>query len=275
MSKDTMVRLISAVIGLILFFIVIFASQLVLDIVLGALILFMLYEFFHAFQFGFMLSAVGLIGTTALLCVLALGRYDIFAFALTAYIVLLIAISIFRHKTISFTDITTVVFATIYVGFFTSFIARIRALDENGLYYLFLIFICAWMTDTGAYFSGRFFGKHKLAPSISPKKTVEGSVGGIICAMLGCIVLGLVAAYINEASPNYWLLALVGLIGSCLAQLGDLIASLIKRTCGVKDFGNIMPGHGGALDRFDSVIMVSPFIYYLCLFMMEGGMTLL
>lgn len=72
------------------------------------------------------------------------------------------------------------------------------------------------MTDTGAYFSGRFFGKHKLAPSISPKKTVEGSVGGIICAMLGCIVLGLVATYINEASPNYWLLALVGLIGSCL-----------------------------------------------------------
>ncbi len=66
----------------------------------------------------------------------------------------------------------------------------------------------------------------------------------------------------------------MGLIGSCLAQLGDLIASLIKRTCGVKDFGNIMPGHGGALDRFDSVIMVSPFIYYLCLFMMEGGMTL-
>lgn len=146
---------------------------------------------------------------------------------------------------------------------------------KTGLYYLFLIFICAWMTDTGAYFSGRFFGKHKLAPSISPKKTVEGSVGGIICAMLGCIVLGLVATYINEASPNYWLLALVGLIGSCLAQLGDLIASLIKRTCGVKDFGNIMPGHGGALDRFDSVIMVSPFIYYLCLFMMEGGMTLL
>lgn len=275
MSKDTMVRFISAVIGLILFFIVIFASQLVLDIVLGALILFMLYEFFHAFQFGFMLSAVGLIGTTALLCVLSSGRYDIFAFALTAYIVLLITISIFRHKTISFTDIATVLFATIYVGFFTSFIARIRALDENGLYYLFLIFICAWMTDTGAYFSGRFFGKHKLAPSISPKKTVEGSVGGIICAMLGCIVLGLVAAYINEASPNYWLLALVGLIGSCLAQLGDLIASLIKRTCGVKDFGNIMPGHGGALDRFDSVIMVSPFIYYLCLFMIEGGMTLL
>lgn len=275
MSKDTMVRFISAVIGLILFFIVIFASQLVLDIVLGALILFMLYEFFHAFQFGFMLSAVGLIGTTALLCVLSSGRYDIFAFALTAYIVLLITISIFRHKTISFTDIATVLFATIYVGFFTSFIARIRALDENGLYYLFLIFICAWMTDTGAYFSGRFFGKHKLAPSISPKKTIEGSVGGIICAMLGCIVLGLVAAYINEASPNYWLLALVGLIGSCLAQLGDLIASLIKRTCGVKDFGNIMPGHGGALDRFDSVIMVSPFIYYLCLFMIEGGMTLL
>lgn len=275
MSKDTMVRFISAVIGLILFFIVIFASQLVLDIVLGALILFMLYEFFHAFQFGFMLSAVGLIGTTALLCVLSSGRYDIFAFALTAYIVLLITISIFRHKTISFTDIATVLFATIYIGFFTSFIARIRALDENGLYYLFLIFICAWMTDTGAYFSGRFFGKHKLAPSISPKKTVEGSVGGIICAMLGCIVLGLVAAYINEASPNYWLLALVGLIGSCLAQLGDLIASLIKRTCGVKDFGNIMPGHGGALDRFDSVIMVSPFIYYLCLFMIEGGMTLL
>lgn len=275
MSKDITVRVVSAIIGLILFFIVTFANQLILDLVLGVLILFMLFEFFHAFKFGFLLSSVGLVGTAALLCVLSLGRYDFFVFALVAYIVLLGAISIFRHEKISFTDIATVLFATVYVGFFPSFIARIRSLDENGLYYLFLIFVCAWMTDTGAYFCGRFFGKHKLAPNISPKKTVEGAIGGIVCAVIGCIILGAVAYYINDASPRYVALALVGVVGSCLAQLGDLFASLIKRTCGVKDFGNIMPGHGGALDRFDSVIMVSPFIYYVCLFLAEGGMTLL
>ncbi len=275
MSKDTAVRVVSAVIGLILFFIVTFANQLILDLVLGVLILFMLFEFFHAFKFGFLLSSIGMIGTAALLCVLSLGRYDIFIFALAAYIVLLGAISIFQHEKISFTDITAVLFATVYVGFFPSFIARIRSLDENGLYYLFLIFACAWLTDTGAYFCGRFFGKHKLAPNISPKKTVEGAVGGVVCAIIGCIVLGAVAHYINGATPRYFVLALVGLVGSCLAQLGDLFASLIKRTCGVKDFGNIMPGHGGALDRFDSVIMVSPFIYYVCLFLVESGTALL
>ena len=275
MSKDTMIRFVSAMVGLVLFFIVIFANQLVLDIALGTLILFMLFEFFHSYKFGFLLTSVGLIGSAALLGVLTFERYDIFAFALVAYIVLLIAIAIFCHKKISFGDITTVLFATVYIGFFTSFIARIRALDENGLYYLFLIFICAWMTDTGAYFSGRFFGKHKLAPEISPKKTVEGSIGGIVCAIIGCIVLGVVAHYIAGAQPKYLVLALLGAVGSCLAQLGDLIGSLIKRTCGVKDFGNIMPGHGGALDRFDSVIMVSPFIYYVCLFMLEGGFTIL
>ena len=104
---------------------------------------------------------------------------------------------------------------------------------------------------------------------------MEGAVGGVVCAIIGCIVLGAVAHYINGATPRYFGLALVGLVGSCLAQLGDLFASLIKRTCGVKDFGNIMPGHGGALDRFDSVIMVSPFIYYVCLFLVESGTALL
>lgn len=171
MSKDTMVRLISAVIGLILFFIVIFASQLVLDIVLGALILFMLYEFFHAFQFGFMLSAVGLIGTTALLCVLALGRYDIFAFALTAYIVLLIAISIFRHKTISFTDITTVVFATIYVGFFTSFIARIRASRrKRALLSVSDFYLCMDDRHRGVFFPAVSSASISLHPASARKR---------------------------------------------------------------------------------------------------------
>ncbi len=270
--KDIIIRISSALVGLILFFIVIFADQLVLDIALGAVILFMLFELFNAFKFGILLTVSGLVGSLILLLTFSYADYHLLMFVLMIYIAALAIISVLGHNRISIIDVFTMLFCTLYITFFTSFIGRIREInDYYGIYYMLLIFGSAWLSDTGAYFAGKFFGKHKLIPQISPKKTVEGSIGGIVVATVGCILIGLSAQLISYASPKYILIVPIGIVGSCFAQIGDLVASLIKRTCGVKDFGNIMPGHGGVLDRFDSVILVSPFVYFVCTYCISVG----
>ena len=126
-------------------------------------------------------------------------------------------------------------------------------------------FIGAWVSDTFAYFTGRLLGRHKLAPAISPKKTVEGSIGGIVFAVAVFAAYGLILAS-RGFSPNYLALCLAGLFVSILSQIGDLALSLIKREYGVKDYGKLFPGHGGVLDRFDSVIATAPIILILSLF---------
>lgn len=126
---------------------------------------------------------------------------------------------------------------------------------QYGYIYVWLIFVVAVLSDTMAYFVGSIFGKHKLVPKLSPKKTVEGSIGAILFSTLGCLVFGKIFAL------NPLLMILIGSIGSIVSQAGDLLASFVKRYVGIKDYGNLIPGHGGILDRFDSVILVSQFIY--------------
>ena len=133
---------------------------------------------------------------------------------------------------------------------------------------MLLTFICAWSCDTFAYFTGRFFGKHKLIPHVSPNKTVEGSVGGVVGAMVICIVYLLIVKNVFDTNMLTWSNVVVegavyGLVGGALSQLGDLIASAIKRDTGIKDFGWIFPGHGGFMDRFDSVMFIAPIMYIL------------
>ncbi|MBP5610924.1 MAG: phosphatidate cytidylyltransferase [Clostridia bacterium] len=123
-------------------------------------------------------------------------------------------------------------------------------------------------TDTFAYFTGRFFGRHKLIPEVSPKKTVEGSVGGTVFCIVGYIVFGLVMQFSYGFTVNYWMLGVAGLLVAVISQIGDLIASLIKREHGIKDYGRIFPGHGGVMDRFDSVLTTSVTLWLL---MQIGG----
>lgn len=121
----------------------------------------------------------------------------------------------------------------------------------------------AWLADSGAYFVGTFLGRHKLCPNISPKKTVEGVIGGVITNGLIFVLLGLGYTKLiatGDVSANYILLFVLGMICALLGLLGDLSASLLKRQTGIKDYGNIMPGHGGVMDRFDSVLFVAPFM---------------
>lgn len=130
---------------------------------------------------------------------------------------------------------------------------------SGGDKYVWLIFIIALLSDTMAYFVGSMFGKHKLAPKLSPKKTIEGSMGAIIFSATGCVIFGMAF----NLSPIAMII--VGSLGSVISQIGDLIASFVKRYVGIKDYGNLIPGHGGILDRFDSVILVSQFIYLVLL----------
>lgn len=160
----------------------------------------------------------------------------------------------------AFSDVTAALFITVYVGFF-EFISHIRGM-QDGYLLVWLVFLCAFATDTFAMLGGKFLGRHKLCPKLSPKKTVEGSVCGFVGSVLGCVLFGWVAAAVFGKAPSYTALAVLGGVASVFSQLGDLAASGIKRQFGMKDFGTIMPGHGGIMDRFDSVLFAGPTIYY-------------
>ena len=139
-----------------------------------------------------------------------------------------------------------------------------------GAFYLVTALAIPWLADGGAYFGGSFLGKHKLCPKISPKKTVEGAVSGVIIGTLLSFLVGIIFEtffFKNGESVNYISLAIFGLFGALISIVGDLSFSLIKRSLGVKDYGSLIPGHGGMLDRFDSVIFTSPFLLILIMFL--------
>ena len=181
------------------------------------------------------------------------------AVVLFAYLFYLFSLGILQTDTVKLDEIAKVFTLTLYVVLSFTSLSAIRYFAA-GAYLLGIVLFCAWGTDVCAYFAGYFLGKHKLSPKISPKKTVEGSIGGILGALLLCLGYGFLLETLGVADVNYWALALTGLVLSVVAQIGDLAASLIKREYGVKDYGNLMPGHGGIMDRFDSLIAVATFL---------------
>lgn len=178
------------------------------------------------------------------------------------YGVIIFTVAMFRHKDIKPVEVTYTFAATVAITFaFWSLAAVFSTADGYGLFYLIIVVIAAWGCDTGAYFTGYFFGKHKMAPEISPKKTVEGAVGGIVIDVLlmliACVVFNIVTGKTANIGTILFITPFLALAG----MMGDLIFSYIKRDCGIKDYGKIMPGHGGILDRFDSVAVVAPLMY--------------
>lgn len=151
--------------------------------------------------------------------------------------------------------------AYVITGFVS--IIQLRNMKFGEITYL-LVFIAPWVSDTFAYFCGRLFGRHKLIPSVSPKKTVEGAIGGVVFCIIGCTVYRLILGNFYEDLPPYWVFAILGFVVAIVSQVGDLIFSLIKRRYGIKDYGILFPGHGGVLDRFDSVIATAPLILIAC-----------
>ena len=150
----------------------------------------------------------------------------------------------------------------LYLPMMLSYIYQIR-IAEDGLFSLWLIFLCSWGCDTCAYCVGVLFGKHKLAPVLSPKKSIEGAVGGVVgAALLGALYGAVVKNHMVMETPSLYF-AIICAVGAVISQFGDLIASGIKRQHDIKDYGKLIPGHGGILDRFDSVIFTAPLIYAL------------
>ena len=150
---------------------------------------------------------------------------------------------------------------TIYISFGISSISLLRDM-ENGNYIYLLAFLLPWMSDSFAYFGGYLFGKHKLIPDVSPKKTIEGCVAGIIGSGITAVVYGIALKGMFHQNVTHLDLFIVGMVVSVLSQIGDLIASLLKRRFDIKDYGKILPGHGGIMDRFDSILLAAPALYF-------------
>lgn len=184
------------------------------------------------------------------------------------YMILLMFAYVFTYPKYEAKHIMASFFGFFYVGVMLSYVYQIRSLD-NGVYLAFLVFICSWGCDTCAYCVGKLIGKHKMSPKLSPKKSIEGAVGGVV----GTALLTALYAYIFHlkmgiASQQIILLAVIAAIAGLISMVGDLTASAIKRNYDIKDYGHLIPGHGGIMDRFDSMIITAPIIFYLAKYLL-------
>lgn len=253
-------RLISTMIMLPLLILVFLGG---LPLYVGGLILMgiSLYEFYSAFnKIGKQpIYAIGYI------FVLSIFLANVYEFNKDIYepivfILFLVGILLLLMRKVDVIDVSLTFSGILYICFSFNYILLISERLENGHIYVWLVFIIAFLTDTFAYLIGRKYGRHKLMPATSPKKTIEGSIGGIIGALVSCLVFAII---FKLPIPT---VVFMSILGSIIAQLGDLVASSIKRYVGIKDYGKLIPGHGGVLDRFDSVLLVSPFVYFVLLY---------
>lgn len=204
---------------------------------------------------GGMGLAIPAIAYSILLPLLCQGLPSTLSNGAGLFLFLMFSVGVFAKNRYHTSQITLVSALSLFLTNALTALVVVRRQD-TGLLLVLLIFLIAWGSDTSAYVCGRLFGTRRLAPELSPKKTVEGAIGSFLITVILCVVFGLVVNAFSLAQANVGLLALIGAIGNLFAQMGDLIASLFKRHYSIKDFGTIFPGHGGFLDRFDSVIGV-------------------
>ena len=209
------------------------------------------------------LEIMGYAGAMVYYLTLLLDREEFSLIAILFALVLIMSVYVFTYPKYHADQIMAAMFGVIYVAVMLSYIYKTRNL-EGGAWLVGLIFISSWGSDTCAYCVGMLIGKHKMAPVLSPKKSVEGGVGGVVgAALLGALYAVVIAKW-NPASGHTALMyALICAVGALISMVGDLAASAIKRNKEIKDYGRLIPGHGGILDRFDSVIFTAPFIYFL------------
>lgn len=205
------------------------------------------------------LCCIGYVAALAV-CLRSYISSEYYVSLIYAGLILVFCVMLKFHKTVSVESAGLAIFGVVYVPFLLSTLIDIKAM-EGGTLLLWLVFIGAFSTDTFAYFSGVFFGKHKLCPEISPKKTIEGSIGGTLGCIVFLMLYGLLLEKAFDFDISYAKLAILGVLVSPISQIGDLTASIIKRRFGIKDYGTLFPGHGGILDRLDSVIAVAPLVY--------------
>lgn len=167
-----------------------------------------------------------------------------------------------REKAVGFEQIMVCLFGGLVIPMFLSALVQLKGM-ENGRFLVLLPVICAFLTDAGAYFAGVFLGRHRGITQVSPNKSLEGYIGGILSGAVFMLLYGLILERFAGLAVSFPVLAVYGLLGSAITELGDLSFSLVKRQYGVKDYGNLLPGHGGMLDRFDSMTFAAPMLLLL------------
>lgn len=182
---------------------------------------------------------------------------------LAAMVMVVMSVYVFTFPKYRTENVCMTILGVVYVGMLLSYIYKVRC-SHDGIYIVWLIFAASWVNDTFAYFTGVFFGKHKMAPKLSPKKSVEGGIGGVAAsAVIGGIYGAVAGPYMSGVFMQpVMTFAAACFIGAFFAIVGDLAASAIKRNYNIKDYGRLIPGHGGILDRFDSVIFTAPAVYW-------------
>jgi len=181
------------------------------------------------------------------------------AFSTLVLAILLMSVSLFSHGKILIDHVSEVFMMMFYIAITFSCVILVRDSD-NGEYLFLLVFLSAWITDSGAYFTGMAMGRHKLIPDVSPKKTVEGAAGGIIICVVFMMLYAFFVSLFTDLVPKYAVFAIGAIVLSLSSMIGDLFASLMKRRHNIKDYGFVFPGHGGVLDRFDSVLATAPIL---------------
>lgn len=244
------------------------------DVLLGALALISLIGMFELFRaVGVEKSPLGVIGYLAGIAyyavIFATDKSDSMSMMFFIfYLCALMAVYVITFPKYTTEQVVTTFFGLFYVAIMLSYIYFTEQLNN---YLVWLIFLASWGCDTCAYCVGMLIGKHKMVPKLSPKKSVEGAVGGVLGATLLGVIFGLIFESKLLFEAPVLSCAIVCAIGAVISQIGDLAASAIKRNHNVKDYGHLIPGHGGILDRFDSVIFVTPVIYYVSYFLINKG----
>ena len=209
-----------------------------------------------------LLEIIGYLGAILYYVSLLLGFESYGLMTVLVSLILSMFVYVFTYPKYNAHQIMSAFFGVVYVAVMLSFILLTRNLPD-GKFIVWLIFLCSWGCDTCAYCVGMLIGKHKMAPVLSPKKSVEGAVGGVA----GAALLGVIYAAATQGPILKY--AVICAVGALISMVGDLAASAIKRNQGIKDYGKLIPGHGGILDRFDSVIFTAPVIYFLSVIMIE------
>lgn len=261
-------RILSALVGVLVLVLVLLGNQVVFDIVVTLISIAAIYEVIGAvgLKENRLMTIIAVILPVALMLTVNFLSLEYMSSIIFLFISFMMIIMLFNHPKYSFSKVTMFIAISVMISLSFIHVSLVRRLGNENLDVLVVLIGC-WITDTCAYFTGVFCGKHKLAPKISPKKTVEGSIGGIVgVTIILTAYAHVVANIMGNITVNTLSAVIIGLLCGVISQFGDLCASIIKRENGVKDFGNIMPGHGGVMDRFDSFLFVAPAVYYILKF---------
>lgn len=265
-------RLLSGIVLVAAALLLIITGNDVLLVGIGAISLIGLYEMYRVFHIE--KNAAGIAGfLLAIIFYLNLKWNfvaDMMMFAILSLVVLMF-VYVFTYPKYRTEQILASFFGIFYIPVMLSYVYQTRML-ESGAYIVWLIFLCSWGSDTCAYCVGVLIGKHKMTPKLSPKKSWEGAFGGVIGAALLTLIYGFVFQSAMKTTVEE-IICLAGIcaVGAVISMIGDLTASAIKRNYNIKDYGKLIPGHGGIMDRFDSVIFTAPVIYYLLSYVLGGN----